>query len=73
MTFHTCPVCGTRHEVNATRHYFAYGRQLVCSPHCKTVLPEWVSARILAEMAQTVQDRDNKKHEQNDDDVVWPS
>ena len=35
MPIHICPVCGTRHPINAVEHPFAYGRQLTCGPHCK--------------------------------------
>jgi hypothetical protein len=57
MAIHTCPVCGTRHEVHAVLHGLACGRQLTCSPHCKTIFPRLARARVLAEMAQKLQDR----------------
>jgi len=35
MQSHCCPVCGTLHDVSEGRAYFAYGRQLSCSPDCE--------------------------------------
>ncbi|AEV24691.1 MULTISPECIES: hypothetical protein [Azospira] len=51
MPIHICPVCGTRHPINAVEHPFAYGRQLTCGPQCKHRLRQQVRQRILAELA----------------------
>lgn len=51
MPIHICPVCGTRHLINAVEHPFAYGRQLTCGPQCKHRLRQQVRQRILAELA----------------------
>jgi len=56
MAFHTCPVCGNRHEVHPILDRLAYGRQLTCSPLCKKVFPGMVRARVLAEIAKSAQD-----------------
>lgn len=47
MKIHYCPVCGAAHEVHPTLHALAYGRQLTCSPRCKTDFPRVVCSRIL--------------------------
>lgn len=48
MALHTCPVCGKRHEVHPILDRLAYGRQLTCSPHCKSIFPALARARVLA-------------------------
>ncbi|MDP2882874.1 MAG: hypothetical protein Q8N89_15000 [Azonexus sp.] len=56
MTFHICPVCGSRHAVHPLLDRLAYGHQLTCSPHCKTIFPGLVRARVLAETGKNGQD-----------------
>lgn len=53
MAFHICPVCGYRHEIPAILDRLAYGRQLTCSPYCKSVFPIVARARILAALEET--------------------
>lgn len=52
IVLHICPVCGQRHEGHGVLDRLAYGRQLTCSPSCKTVFPRIVRAQVLGEMAQ---------------------
>jgi len=56
MARHICPVCGKPHEVHAVLDQLSYGRYKTCSPHCKSIYPELVRARVLAEMARNAQD-----------------
>jgi hypothetical protein len=58
VALHTCPVCGSRHEVHPVLDRLSYGRQLNCSPRCKARFPALVRARILAEMAASLQRND---------------
>lgn len=51
MSVHRCPVCGTLHDVHAVLHRLACGRQLTCSPRCKTIFLGMVRQRVLAEIA----------------------
>ncbi|WP_234085916.1 hypothetical protein [Azonexus sp. R2A61] len=51
MSVHHCPVCGTLHDVHPVLDRLAYGRQLTCSPRCKTIFPGMVRQRVLAEIA----------------------
>ena len=39
MVLHTCPVCGSRHEVHPILDRLACGSQLTCSPRCKVRFP----------------------------------
>jgi transcription elongation factor Elf1 len=55
MVLHTCPVCGSRHEVHPVLDRLSYGRQLNCSPKCKARFPALVRARILAEVFANAQ------------------
>ena len=51
MVQHTCPVCGSGHEVHPILDALACGNQLTCSPRCKVRFPALVRARILADIA----------------------
>jgi len=57
MARHICPVCGKSHEVHAILDQLSYGRQKTCSPHCKSVFPGLVRARVLAEIAKGVPEK----------------
>jgi hypothetical protein len=63
MKIHYCPVCGAAHEVHPTLHALAYGRQLTCSPRCKTDFPRVVCSRILGQAANDAASAD--KHDTN--------
>jgi hypothetical protein len=52
VALHTCPVCGSRHEVHPVLDRLACGSQLTCSPRCKARFPALARARILADMAE---------------------
>ena len=56
MAFHICPVCGYRHAIPAILDRLAYGRQLTCSPYCKSVFPLVARARLLARAEEPGQD-----------------
>jgi hypothetical protein len=43
---HVCPVCGGRHLVPPILDQLAYGRQLTCSPVCKTRYRKLILARM---------------------------
>lgn len=51
MPIHFCPVCGATHKVHPILHSLAYGRQLTCSPRCKTAFPRVICWRILTNAA----------------------
>jgi hypothetical protein len=51
MHIHYCPVCGAAHGVHPILHALAYGRQLTCSPRCKTAFPSVVRSRLFAQAA----------------------
>jgi hypothetical protein len=51
MQIHYCPVCGAAHKVHPILHALAYGRQLTCSPRCKTDFARVICPRILAKAA----------------------
>jgi len=57
MARHICPVCGKAHEVHAVLDQLSYGRPRTCSPHCKSVYPGLVRARVLAEIAKGLQEK----------------
>lgn len=46
MPVHQCPVCRAAHEVHPVLHDLAYGRQLTCSPRCKTDWPALILAGL---------------------------
>lgn len=52
MPFHTCPVCGKRHEVHPVLDRLSYGNQLTCSPHCKITFTRLVRTRTLGEVQE---------------------